>query len=153
MSIYKELLDAADNGMKFKVDLINKSLWINKKQLIREGEIIYGSYYFIEPNDLALQFAVTADNEPWNIVEMLYKEFKHSVPGKHVEKSYFKALSTDELTDHELATNYDRHFANAMLTGYILLASLQGWLTWQNTEHWFWQGNDKDLVVLRNWIE
>lgn len=154
MSIYKELLEAVDNGAKFKVDLINKSLWINKKQYIREGENIYGSYYFIEPYDLSLQFSFTTDENPWKVVEILYKEFKHSVPSKHMEKSYFKALPAEELTDRELAVNYDRHFANAMLTGYILLASLQGWLTWENENNWFWQSQeDPDLVILRNWIK
>ena len=35
MSIYEDLLNAVDKGKKFKVDLINKSLWINKKQIRR----------------------------------------------------------------------------------------------------------------------
>ena len=52
MSVYAELLEAVSNGQKFKVDLINKSLWINRKQYIKEGEIVYGSDCFIKEEDL-----------------------------------------------------------------------------------------------------
>lgn len=158
MSIYAELLDAVHNGAKFKVDLINKSLWINKKQYIREGEIIYGSYYFIKEDDLAPYGWVDKLNEePWGWIESLYYEYKHSVPSENSnKKSYFKALPVDELTDSELAYNMNRDFMKAVLEGYILLTSLIGWLKcdWRIGKHWFYQStDDPDLVILRNWIE
>jgi hypothetical protein len=153
MSIYSELLDAVHNGAKFKVDLKNKSLWINKKQYIREGEIIYGSYYFIKEDDLApYEYVDKLNEDPWSWIESLYYDYKHSVPSENSnKKSYFKALPVDELKMHELAYNKGRDFCQCMLEGYILLASLQGWLVWEHEEHWFWQKND--LVVLREWIE
>ena len=154
-SIYAELLEAVNNGRKFKVDLKEKSLWIDRKQYIREGEIIYGSYYFIKEDDLSPYGWVDKLNEdPWNWIESLYYEYKHSVPSENSnKKSYFKALSVDELTDAELAYNKGRDFCDAMLTGYILLGSLQGWIEWQWGSHWFWQcRNDSGLIVLEDWI-
>ena len=163
MSIYAELLDAVDNGRKIKVDLINKSLWIDKRQYIREGEIVNEqnkSKELIEPNDLCSYGWAEADKlneEPWLWIENLYKEYKHSVPSEDGNnKSYFKALPVDELTDSELAYNLNRDFMQAVLEGYILLASLVGWLKcdWRIEKHWFWQNyDDPDLVVLRSWIE
>jgi hypothetical protein len=94
------------------------------------------------------------DGSPWGLIEILYKDFKHSVPRENSnKKSYFKALPVDELTDAELAYNYDRDFMQAVLEGYILLSSLQDWLKWEHGNHWFWQAKDKDLIILKNWVE
>lgn len=159
MSIYYDLIEAVDKGKKFKVDLINKSLWINKKQIIKEGEIVHEQDHgkeLIEPNDLnCMGWVSTLDEYPWDWIEFLYDEYKHSVPRENSNKrSYFKALSVDELTDEELAFNIDRDFGQAMLEGYILLASLKGWLKWELETHWFWQSDkDDNLVIIRNWIE
>ena len=158
MSIYKDLLDAVNNGKKFKVDLVTKSLWIDRKLAIKEGEIVHEqdkSKELIKETDLTCMGWVNHLNEnPWDWVEFLYNEFKHSVPKENSSKrSYFKALPVDKLTDEALAYNIDRDFGIALLEGYILLSSLQGWLTWEYGNHWFYQGTDKDFVILRNCIE
>ena len=158
MSIYKDLIDAVDNGKKFKVDLIHKSLWIDKKQIIKEGEIVNEkdkSNDLISSKDLlCMGWVNPLDENPWGWIEFLYQEFKHSSPSENSNKrSYFKALSVDELTDEELAYNIDRDFGQCLIEGYILLGSLKGWIKWDFGEHWFLQGKDKDLIILRNWIE
>ena len=158
MSIYKDLLDAVDNGKKFKVDLIEKSLWIDRKQIIKKGEIVHEQdkgKELIKEHDLALNYGCFPLSEnPWEVIEVLYHDFKHSSPRENSSKrSYFKALSVDELTDADLAYGYDRDFADAMLSGYILLSSLVGWLKWNNEEHWFWQSTkDNNLIVIKNWV-
>ena len=159
MSIYKDLIDAVDKGKKFKVDLINKSLWINKQQIIKEGVIVNEQDKgkdLISPKDLlCIGWENSLDANPWEWIEFLYQEFKHSAPKENSnKKSYFKALSVDDLTDDELAFNIDRDFGQAILEGYILLASLQGWLKWEHGCYWFWQSKeDEDLVIIKNWIE
>ena len=158
MSIYEDLINAVDKGTKFKVDLINKSLWINKKQIIKEGVIVNEqdkSKELIEKWDLEdFGFEYEIDKNPWKLIEFLYDKFKHSVPKENSnKKSYFKALSVDELTDEELAYNFDRDFMQSVLEGYILLSSLQGWLHWEFGSCWFWQGNDAELIIIKNWIE
>lgn len=157
MSIYGELLDSVEKGRKFKVDLVNKSLWINRKQIIEKGEIIHDEYKgkdLIKRWDLALNYANSPlDEDPWNWIEVLYCEYKHSAPSKHSNISYFKALPVEELTDADLAYGYDRDFAQCMLEGYILLASLKGWIQWQNDNHWFWQStSDSECIVLKEWV-
>lgn len=158
MSIYEDLLNAVSNGKKFKVDLINKSLWINKKQIIKEENVVYEQdkgKELIEKWDLASDFAsMPLDENPWSCIETLYKEYKHSAPRENSnKKSYFKALPVDELTDADLAYGYDRGYSQAMLEGYILLGSLVGWISWEYGNNWFWYGNDPELVIIRNWIE
>ena len=158
MSIYKDLIDAVDKGRKFKVDLINKSLWINKQQIIKEGEIVHEqdkSKDLISPKDLfCMGWENPLNENTWDWIEFLYQEFKHSAPSENSNKrSYFKALSVDELTDEELAYNIDRDFGQCLIEGYILLGSLQGWIHWEFGNHWFWQGNDDDLIIIRNWLE
>ena len=157
MSIYKDLLDAVCNGKKFKVDLIEKSLWIDKKQIIKEGEIVNEQDKIkdlINPEDVVVGGMKQLNKNTWDWIEFLYKEFKHSSPSENSNKrSYFKALSVDELTDEELAYNIDRNLGQCLIEGYILLGSLKGWIQWEFGEYWFWQGKDKDLIILRNWIE
>ena len=157
MSIYTELLDAVDNGKKFKVDLVNKSLWINKTQIIKEGEIVNEKDKgkdLIKEWDLTLHFgSMPLDEHPFGVIEFLYNKYKHSASREHSnKKSYFKALPVDELTDKDLAYGYDRDFAQAMLEGYILLSSIIGWIKFENDNHWFYQGKDKELIILKEWI-
>lgn len=150
MSVYGDLITAAIKGKRFKVDLIDKSLWIDKKQIIEKGVVLDGTKDLIKNDD----FVFDKSKDVWGLVEDAYKLYKFSVPSEHDNsKSYFKALSVDDLTDADLSYNLQRTIAQAILEGFILLASLQGWLKWEFGEHWFWQGTDKDLVVLKNWIE
>jgi hypothetical protein len=78
------------------------------------------------------------------------------VPSKTWRDSgYFKAINSEQLSLSQMAFGVDRHVAQAMLEGYILLGSLAGWIKWNESEdRWFWQYEDnKNLVVLREWIE
>ena len=158
MSIYTDLLDAVENGKKFKVDLVNKSLWIDRKQIIEKGEIVHEqdkSKDLIKELDLESHFKCMPLNEyPWDVIEVLYHKYKHSAPKEHSnKKSYFKALPVDELTDGDLAYGYDRNFAQCMLEAYILLGSIVGWIKWEFNDYWFWQsGNDREIVILKEWI-
>ena len=155
MSIFMDLLNAVENGNKFKVDLMNKSLWINRKQIIKEGKFVHESNKskeLINRDDLN---AEPLDEDCWGWIEYLYEEYRESTPSKNGNnKSYFKALPVEELTDYQLAYNLDRNYCQACLEGYILLASLIGWLKWNREEHWFYQSlSYNDLIVLRNWVE
>ena len=160
MSIYTELLNAVNNGSKFRVDLIKKSLWINKRQIIMEEEIVNEQDQgkeLIEDHDLDehVGYYAPLSKNPWTRISILYDKYKHSVPSKNgMKKCYFKALPVEELTDAELAYNADRNYCQAILEGYILLGSLAGWLKWEHETHWFWKSEtDEELVVLKQWIK
>ena len=140
-SIYSELLDRVSKGAKYRIDLVQKTLKIDGKEITLEGNLI-------DETDVG-------NGNPWDILETLYLSFKRSVPSErhNGNKSYFKADSIEELSDDEIAFNEPRNYCQAKLEGYILLASLKGWLTWQNEKHWFYQSKkNKELVCLREWV-
>lgn len=152
-SLYKNFLSEVIKGKNFKLDLKNKTIKVNRNVLVDKGAFKEGCV-LINENDLS-DFGVNVlSNAPYDLIEALFKEFKHSVPSKSNDgcTSYFKALKADELTDEELVINMPRSFAQAILEGYIFFASLQGWVKWNSEDHWFWQGKDKDLIILKEWI-
>lgn len=147
MSVFMDLLDTVNHGKKVCINLTEKTIKVNKKEInLKDSELI-GS------NDMNA-INITAI-EPWGIVEELYAKYKRSVPRgrSQMNKSYFYADSVEDLTDNEIAFNMARDFAQACLEGFILLAGLSGLLEWQNENHWFWQSTkDKQLIILKEWI-
>lgn len=142
MSIYSELLDRVSKGAKFKIDLVQKTLKIDGKEVALEG-------CMIDNNDL-VRIGITSDNSI-EIIEQLYANYKRSVPSArhNGNKPYFKALNIEDLTDGDIAFNWDRCYAQAAIEGYVLL----GGLIWANENHWFWQSeSEHSLVILKEWI-
>ena len=94
-------------------------------------------------------------SEPWTCVSMLYELYKYSIPDKkwNDRKSVFKALPIELISEEDMVTNHPRYLACAVLEGYILLASLQGWLKWEREEHWYWVNKyDRECIVLKQWV-
>lgn len=147
MSVYSELLNHAQEGGKYKIDLKNKSLKIGNKNYIKNGEVLIEDELF--DSDLLMKL-----QDPWNKASELYNQYKHSIPTSHYkDNSYFKALKYEELSSEELAYGLYRNYAQAVLEGFILLASMKGLLKWQNDKHWFWQDeNDKDFIILKEYV-
>lgn len=147
MSVYSELLNHAQEGGKYKIDLKNKSLKIGNKNYIKNGEVLIEDELF--DSDLLMKL-----QDPWNKTSELYNQYKHSIPTSHYkDNSYFKALKYEELSSEELAYGLYRNYAQAALEGFILLASIKGLLKWQNDKHWFWQDeNDKDFIILKEYV-
>lgn len=158
MSIYRELLEAAKNG-NYKISLQNKTLVINGKEIIENG-LYKGKTPLIKPSDLDGYFYEGNEigdikSEPWVCIRLLYELYKYSIPDKKWSdrKSVFKALPLDLISDEDMATNHSRYVACAMLEGYILLASLEGWLKWEREDHWYWVNKyDRECIVLKQWI-
>ena len=147
MSVYSELLNHAQEGGKYKIDLKNKSLKIGNKNYIKNGEVLIEDELF--DSDLLMKL-----QDPWNKASELYNQYKHSIPtSQYKDNSYFKALKYEELSSEELAYGLYRNYAQAVLEGFILLASMKGLLKWQNDKHWFWQDeNDKDFIILKEYV-
>lgn len=168
MSIYSKLLNASFKGVWFRCDLKKKNLWIAQNQIIKEGECNKDTP-FIESDDLTnvmdiIDFECTEEEikmlsnitseNAWNVLEILGKIYKTSVPTSRTKDSvYFKGNTEDEIDDAHLTFGIRRFEAKAILEGYIFLANLQGLLNWQNEEHWFWQSTiDKEFIVLKEWL-
>lgn len=146
MSVYTDLLHAAEYGRKYRINLKEKTLKIDNREINLENNLI-------EPEDLHM--LGIEKTEPWEIFEELYFKYKKSVPSAHYNgnKPYFHADNAEDLTDYEIAFNKQRGTMQAALEGYVLLAGLSGWLIWQNENHWFWQSDVyRECVVLKEWI-
>ena len=148
LTIYDELLERVANGERFSINLPKRNMKVGKEYLIKEGEcgtgrILYGR----SPIDIKYE------------IEKRYDSYKRSTPSERSDsrtRGYFKALSIDELTDAEMVCGGCREVELARLEGFILCAILMGHLKWEDLtdRSYYWQSqNDKDLVILRQWIE
>lgn len=146
-NIYQEAIRAVEDGANFKVDFTSRSLKLNGKQIIQDGRY-----------EGELGVAPCTGEEFLSRVEELYHRYKHSVPSERSEsksRRYFMALPEKDLSDEAMLYGERRDKAQIELELYILCQILSG-LEW-NPEmmgRWFWQSKtDKDLVILRCWIE
>lgn len=147
-SIYKTVLDSITNGARFRIDFKSRTLVVNRKRIINNG--VYDGNLGIEK---------TADIQSFlKEVERLYGWYKHSVPSERSagkQHLYFKALPESELTDEDMLYGQGREINQFKLEMYILCQLIHGFV-WDERKmgKWFWQSKqDKDLVILRDWLE
>lgn len=156
MSVFMELMQAVEMGLRCKVNLETKSLHIDRKAVVENG-VLLGEERNLFDNEDIYYCVGHVDDYPyyWNAVERLYDNYKYSMPTKStkVNRPYFKAEDANKITPQQMANRPHRDQAQMMLEGFILLAGINGCLEWKNPEHWFWQSTtDKDLVVLKKWV-
>lgn len=157
ITYYDNLMDWVERGHAFRIDLKTKSM-----QLLSNEKCIENGDWFPDADLIHINGICDEKDKTkfcLDIIEELYHNYKYSTPTekseKYKQRNYFKALSPDEMTDEELVNGEDRNVARAKLEGFILCASLAGYLTWDEKKmgKWFYQGKDKDLVILREWID
>lgn len=124
------------------IDLTNKNLKENGKDLIKEG--IPQKGYQIDANPVT-----------WEQLEDCYHEYKYSMPnGVSYKRNYFKALDYDELEIEYLVNGANRTKAKEKLELTLLTGILNKSLSWPDERKWFWQSEkDRDFVVLKKWFE
>ncbi len=142
---YEEIINEVDNGARFTVDFGKRTLRLNGKTVN------------LSDCDFHLP-AMQQGNDTIRDIETLYNLYKHSVPSERSEshrRHYFKALPEKELSDSDMMYGDRREIARLRLELYVLLRILSGELSWDaKWGSWFWQSEkDKDLVILRSWIE
>lgn len=147
-SIYKTVLDSITNGVRFRIDFKSRTLVVNRKRIINKG--VYGGNLGIEK---------AADIQSFQTeVERLYALYKHSVPSERSagkQHLYFKALPESELSDEDMLYGQGREISQFKLEMYILCQLIYGFVWNESTMgRWFWQSKqDKDLIILRDWLE
>ena len=142
---YDEIIKAVEDGAKFTINFQKRTCRVNGKVVMSEED---------NPNDvpyLTHEVVIPA-------IERRYETYKHSVPSERSEshrRHYFKALSEKELSDEDMMYGERREVARCKLELYILIQLLRGNLAWESKwGTWFWQSDkDKDLIILRGWIE
>lgn len=147
INIYQEAIQAVENGASFKIDFQTRSFKLNGKYVIKEGKY-----------EGELGVLCCNEKEFLANIEELYRTYKHSVPSERSEgksRLYFMALPEKNLCDDDMLYGERRDKAQIELELYVLCQILGGF-KWnpEKMGRWFWQSSaDKDLVILRNWIE
>lgn len=139
-----EIIKEVENGAKFTINFQNRTCRVN-------GEVVVSEE--IAARDCSLPLSVAL-----NGIEKAYRNYKHSVPSERSEshrRCYFKALSEKDLSDEDMMYGEQREVARCKLELRLLTYIIQGYITWQKEwGSWFWQSpNDKDLIILRSWVE
>ncbi len=146
-NIYQEAISAVEGGANFKVDFASRSLKMDGKYIIKNGEY-----------EGTLGFEPAAESEVLAHIEDLYLRYKHSLPSERSEsksRRYFMALPEKKLSDEDMMYGERRDKAQIELELYLLCQIIQGF-NWnaETMGNWFWQcSTDKDLVILREWVE
>lgn len=153
-SMFKTLYTYARQGKYFKINLKEKNLVIEDMSFITGGKKDV-TVYLIESDDLKEYGIENCFENPWeDVIPKLYDMYKNSFqnPMKHERKCLFKASKNDEMSDMQIVNALDRDYAFALLNGYLLLGTIKGVVKWEDKTKWFWQGQDKDLVIMKKWL-
>lgn len=177
MSIYKALIELSKSHTRLKkggwadlmtFNLKDKTIKNGKTIILERGErkcseieLINGNKYqlsneLINETDLMEYGIENCKENPYEVIQILFNQFKSSVPSEHSEygKFNFYCKPVDELTMKEMINGIPRLEAYYLLEGYVMLASLSDWIEWKEPKHYFWQcPTDKKLIIYRNWIE
>ena len=146
-NIYQEAVQTVADGAKFKVDFRSRSLKLNGRFIIQDGKY---------EGDLGV--SACNEDEFFTKVEELYQRYKHSIPSERSESQsrlYFAALPEKSLDDEDMLFGERREKTQIELELYVLCQILGGF-KWnpEKMGTWFWKSNmDKDLVILRQWVE
>lgn len=145
-NLFDKVFFAVMDGAKFSIDFKSRTLKVNGETLVENGK-----------TDIPVLGPLDAPDEFLFHLEENYRIYKHSVPSERSEskyRKYFMALSERELSDDDMMYGIGRDVAQAQLEMYVLCQLLLG-LKWEESwGKWFWQSpRDKDLVLLREWIE
>lgn len=141
----QEIIKAVEDGAKFTINFEKRTCRLNGKVVMSED---------IPPTQKGFE----TTEGILRAIEKKYRNYKHSVPSERSEshrRHYFKALPEKELSDDDMMYGKRREVAQCDLELYILWHLLKGYLKWDESwGNWFWQSEkDKDLVILRKWIE
>lgn len=145
--IYEEIIKAVENGAKFTVNFQKRTCKVNGKVVVNDMQ--YEGFLGTYPS---------TEDEIISKIEQLYQEYKHSVPSERSEshrRYYFKALPEKELSDEDMMYGEQREVSRCRLELYVLFCIILSRLTWNPSwGTWFWRSeNDKDLIILKDWIE
>lgn len=145
-NIYKETLGRVANGARFSINFENKSLRVNGKYVIKNGQY---------EGNLGCPVVTDSISE----IERLYERYRHSVPSQRSDKkqrNYFRALPEKELADDDMLYGIPREEAQAELELFVLCQILLNALKWEDFANglWFWQSSKHpSLIMLKKWFK
>lgn len=145
-NIYDTAIKKVYNGSKFNVDFQHRSLKIDGKYVIKNGEF---------EGELGIEKL----NNPLQEITQLFIRYRHSIPSERSDskrRNYFIALPEHKLSDEDMLYGERREYAQIKLELFVLIMILNGSLVWNGfaKNKWFWQSPEaKELIILKEWIE
>lgn len=131
-------------GVKCKIDFKKRNLTIGRKRVITEG-VVENEYELDEVNA-----------DVFGEIEKCYEKYYYSRPSERSEgqqKTYFKAMSYDDMTDEQLICGSSRELAKAELEYTMLNHIIRGWKWCKDYGSWYWKSKKfNTLIILREWI-
>lgn len=144
-NIVLEAIQAVENGAKFHINFETKSLSINGKKIIKNGNW-----------SGEIQFKLVDHKKFLDTVELLYLEYVNSIPSERSEsksRKYFYAPPEEELDDEVMLYGESRELTQFKLELYILCQIVLGFQWEDGMGKWFWQSKKhKELVLLKKWF-
>lgn len=141
-TIYESVLEKVEMGARFKVDLQKRSLKVNNKYVINEGQY---------EGDLGV--IIDSQEDFVNKMEELYTNYRYSIPSERDSSNpsqYFVALPEDELEDDDMLYGARRSKTQCALELYLLCQIILGFQP--DFPGFFWQSKQvKGLVILKEW--
>ena len=148
MTLYDILVKLAASGYdKFYIDLEKKNLKVGRKTIIENSQI---KQHKIKVNGKEYEFDCLIDCKL--DMDELYHQYKYSTPSERDVRAYFRALDANEMSDAQLVLGMHRAEARVRLEAYLALAVMKGIETWPDESKWYWQGKDRDFIVLRKYF-
>ena len=146
-NIYKETLKKVAEGARFSVNFEHRSLRVDGKYVIKDGQF--------EGN---LGLSSTDTHTALNKITKLYLRYRNSIPSERSDakrKTYFRALQEHELSDDDMLFGQRREDAQIALELYVLCMILNDSLKWEEFagQKWFYKSPSAEgLIILKSWI-
>lgn len=144
-AIYQQTIESVANGAHFKINFEKRSLKVDGKYIIKDGN--FEGELGCEPVE-----------NPLPDIERLFNRYRHSVPSQRSDsksRKYFRALPEKDLSDEDMLYGVHREEAQVELELFILCQLIHGSLRWDDfaPDMWFWQSlNYPSLILLRKWV-
>lgn len=144
-AIYQQTIESVANGAHFKINFEKRSLKVDGKYIIKDGN--FEGELGCEPVE-----------NPLPDIERLFNRYRHSVPSQRSDsksRKYFRALPEKDLSDEDMLYGVHREEAQVELELFILCQLIHGALRWDDfaPDMWFWQSlNHPSLILLKKWM-
>lgn len=141
------IIDEIKKGAPFVVNFKNRSLKVNKKYVIKNGEPIENLDEHINKN-------VTK-----RFIEDLFFTYYTSKPEVGMPKNvYYQKRKLDEMDDSDMICGSNGHVSRFMIEFYTLIGIINSSLNWALDEmnrsgHFFWKSdNYRELIILKEFF-
>ncbi|MCQ2232464.1 MAG: hypothetical protein MJZ30_11515 [Paludibacteraceae bacterium] len=159
-TLLQRLTERIEQGVKFEISFEKKTLKVDGKLILsfKNGDPVLADGY--KDTLLGVEFAGST-KEALIVINGLYQIYKHSRPSQRSDRnsvhSYFKAMPESELSNNDILNGAHREVARFELEYHVLVYSMSSLLKWDvnimGGSYFYKSPLDRDLIILRQWLE